>query len=52
MRPRPGTCGWMTVSHDTYVSRTLALVKFPTTGDDPRQRYPELALGPELLAEE
>ena len=40
---------WMTVSRDTYVSRTLALVNFLTTGDDPRRRYPELALGAELL---
>ena len=41
---------WMTVSRDTYVSRTLALVNFLTTGGDPRRRYPELVLGPELLA--
>ena len=41
---------WMTVSRDTYVSRTLALVGFLTAGDDPRRRYPELVLGPELLA--
>ena len=42
---------WMTVSRDTYVSRTLALVNFLTAGHDPRRRYPELALGAELLAE-
>ena len=41
---------WMTVSHDTYVSRTLALVNFLTVGDDPSRRYPELVLGAELLA--
>ena len=41
---------WMTVSRDTYVSRTLALVNFLTAGGDPRRRYPELVLGPELLA--
>lgn len=41
---------WMTVSRDTYVSRTLALVNFLTACDDPGRRYPELALGPELLA--
>ena len=40
----------MTVAHDTYVSRTLALVRFLTAGDDPLRRYPELVLGPELLA--
>ena len=41
---------WMTVSRDTYVSRTLALVNFLTAGGDPCRRYPELELGPELLA--
>ena len=41
---------WMTVSRDTYVSRTLALVNFLTAEDDPRRRYPELVLGEELLA--
>ena len=41
---------WMTVSRDTYVSRTLALVNFLTAGGGPRRRYPELVLGPELLA--
>ena len=41
---------WMTVSHDTYVSRTLALVNFLTAGDDPCRRYPELELGPALLS--
>ena len=44
---------WMTVSPDTYVSRTLALVNFLTTtggdGGDRGRRYPELALTPELL---
>ena len=40
---------WMTVSRDTYVSRTLALVHFLTVCDDPRRRYPELALTSELL---
>ena len=44
---------WMTVSRDTYVSRTLALVNFVTTGvgdgDGRGRRYPELALTPELL---
>ena len=40
---------WMTVSRDTYVSRTLALVNFLTAGHDPCRRYPELALTRELL---
>ena len=47
---------WMTVSHDTYVSRTLALVNFTTTtggggdgGGRGGRRYPELTLTPELL---
>ena len=41
---------WMTVSRDTYVSRTLALANLLTVGDDPRRRYPELVLGADLLA--
>lgn len=41
---------WMTVSRDTYVSRTLALVDFRTVGDDARGRYPEIELTSELLA--
>ena len=45
---------WMTVSRDTYVSRTLALVNFVTVGGGDRgdhdgRRYPVLALTPELL---
>ena len=40
---------WMTVSRDTYVSRTLSLVNFLTACDDPHRRYPELALAGELL---
>ena len=45
---------WMTVSRDTYVSRTLALVNFVTVGggndgSHDGRRYPELALTPELL---
>ena len=40
---------WMTVSRDTYVSRSLALVHFLTVGDDPCRRSPELALTRELL---
>ena len=41
---------WMTVSRDTYVSRTLALVNFRSVCDDPGRRYPEIELDPELLA--
>ncbi|MDD9983987.1 MAG: helical backbone metal receptor, partial [Gammaproteobacteria bacterium] len=40
---------WMTVSRDTYVSRTLALVNFLTAGHDSCRRYPELELTRELL---
>ena len=40
---------WMTVSRDTYVSGTLALVNFLTAGHDPGRRYPELVLTGELL---
>ena len=40
---------WMTVSRDTYVSRTLALARFRTAGDDSRRRYPELELTADLL---
>ncbi len=41
---------WMTVSHDTYVSRTLALVNWDTVGHDPDVRYPVVELTPGLLA--
>ena len=41
---------WMTVSRDTYVSRTLALVNLLTVGDNPDRRYPEIALDAGLLA--
>ena len=40
---------WMTVSRDTYASRTLALVNFLTAGDRPERRYPEFALTAGLL---
>ena len=41
---------WMTVSRDTYVSRTLALVNLDTiAGDGSGRRYPEITLTPELL---
>lgn len=35
---------WMTVSRDTYVSRTLALAGLDTVPDNPGERYPEIAL--------
>lgn len=40
---------WMTVSRETYIARTLALVRWCTIGDDPAddgpaRRYPALAL--------
>ena len=41
---------WMTVSRDTYISRTLALVNWETAGHDPGVRYPEVELGEALFA--
>ncbi len=41
---------WMTISRDTYIARTLALVNWQTVGDDPEIRYPEVDLAG-LLAE-
>ncbi len=35
---------WMTVSADTYVSRTLALAELHTVAGDPAVRYPQLDL--------
>lgn len=35
---------WMTVSRDTYISRTLALVNWHTVPDAATDRYPEIAL--------
>ena len=40
---------WMTVSRDTYVSRTLALANLRTAGGDNGPRYPRIALTAELL---
>ncbi len=45
------TSPWMTVSRDTYVSRTLALVNWHTVGDDPEVRYPTVELDAGLLEE-
>ena len=42
---------WMTVSRDTYISRTLALVGWDTLPADTHARYPELALDAAMLAD-
>ena len=36
---------WMTVARDTYVSRTLALVKWETMPESATDRYPKVVLG-------
>lgn len=41
---------WMTVSRDTYISRTLALVGWDTVPAEAPARYPELTEFPECLA--
>ena len=41
---------WMTVSRDTYISRTLAAVGWDTVDIESKARYPELELAPELLS--
>lgn len=41
---------WMTVSRDTYISRTLALVNWETAAHDPAVRYPEVTLAEALFA--
>ncbi len=33
---------WMTISEDTYISKTLALANLATAGGDPQVRYPEV----------
>jgi ABC-type Fe3+-hydroxamate transport system substrate-binding protein len=42
---------WMTVSRDTYISRTLALVGWDTLPADAHARYPELELDAAMLAD-
>ena len=42
---------WMTVSRDTYISRTLALVGWDTLPADAHARYPELELDAAILAD-
>ena len=41
---------WMTVSRDTYISRTLSLVGWETAAHDPGVRYPEVELEESLFA--
>ena len=41
---------WMTVSRDTYIARTLALVNWETVPERATARYPEIALDEDLLA--
>jgi ABC-type Fe3+-hydroxamate transport system substrate-binding protein len=41
---------WMTVSRDTYISRTLAAVGWDTLEIGSPHRYPEIELIPELLS--
>ena len=48
--PHSGRSRGMTVSRDTYISRTLALVNWETAAHDPRVRYPEVALNEALFA--
>lgn len=40
---------WMTVSRDTYVSRTLAAVGWDTVGIESKDRYPKIELTAELV---
>jgi ABC-type Fe3+-hydroxamate transport system substrate-binding protein len=40
---------WMTVSRDTYISRTLAAIGWDTVEIDSPDRYPKFELAPELL---
>ncbi len=40
---------WMTVSRDTYISRTLALVNWETVPTESAERYPQIELDPALL---
>jgi ABC-type Fe3+-hydroxamate transport system substrate-binding protein len=41
---------WMTVSRETYIARTLALVNWETVPEHATARYPEIALDAQLLA--
>jgi len=41
---------WMTVSRDTYISRTLAAIGWDTVQTDGKARYPTIELTPTVLA--
>ena len=41
---------WMTVSRDTYIARTLALVNWETVPEHATARYPEIVLDEDSLA--
>ncbi len=41
---------WMTVSRDTYISRTLAAVGWDTLEIENKDRYPKIELTPDLLS--
>jgi ABC-type Fe3+-hydroxamate transport system substrate-binding protein len=41
---------WMTISRDTYISRTLAAIGWDTVQTDGQVRYPTIELTPALLA--
>ena len=41
---------WMTVSRDTYIARTLAIVNWETAPETAAARYPEIALDEGVLA--
>jgi len=42
---------WMTIARDTYISRTLALVGWETLPETSAERYPVLAMEPNLIAQ-
>jgi ABC-type Fe3+-hydroxamate transport system substrate-binding protein len=42
---------WMTISRDTYISKTLALAKWQTTGHDAQVRYPQVHADEHLLVD-
>jgi ABC-type Fe3+-hydroxamate transport system substrate-binding protein len=42
---------WMTVSRDTYISRTLSLVNWDTLPAETEERYPSVEMSAVLLAE-
>ncbi len=42
---------WMTISRDTYISSTLALVNWQTACHDPDVRYPQVRVGKRTLVD-